>query len=185
MSSKQKRLDVLNNEVVNCQLCRLEGSRIKTVFGEGNVDAKVMFVGEAPGQSEDETGRPFVGRAGKLLDNMIASMGMKREDVYIANICKCRPPGNRKPYQDEMENCKPYLLDQIRVVNPKVIVALGNSALGSLTGIEGGITTRCGNWEERAYWKIMPCYHPSALLRNPNWKAPAWKALQEVVKEIT
>jgi uracil-DNA glycosylase len=184
MSSKQKSLYVLNNEVVNCQLCRLEGSRIKTVFGEGNVDASVMFVGEAPGQNEDDTGRPFVGRAGKLLDNMIASMGLKREDVYIANICKCRPPGNRKPQQDEMSTCKPFLLEQIDIIKPKVIVALGNTALGGLTGIDGGITTRCGNWEALGWWKIMPCYHPSALLRNPNWKAPAWRALQKVVEEL-
>lgn len=186
MSLKQKRvdLDVLNNEVVGCQACRLEGSRTQTVFGEGNPDAKVMFVGEAPGQSEDDTGRPFVGRAGKLLDNMIASMGLKREDVYIANICKCRPPGNRKPQQDEMDACKPFLLDQLRVIKPKVIVALGNTALGGLTGSDGGITKRCGNWETIGFWKIMPCYHPSALLRNPNWKDPAWHALQKVAKEL-
>lgn len=185
MSSKQNCLDTLNVTVQNCQACRLHETRTNTVFGEGNQDAKVVFVGEAPGQTEDETGRPFVGRAGKLLDNMIDSMGLTRADVYIANICKCRPPGNRKPKVDEMELCKPYLLTQLATIKPKALVALGNTALGALTGKDGGITTRCGEWELIGNWKIMPCYHPSALLRNPNWKEPAWHALQKVAKELT
>jgi uracil-DNA glycosylase len=184
MSSKQKRLDVLNSEVTRCQSCRLGENRIQTVFGEGNPDAKVVLIGEGPGQTEDETGRPFVGRAGKLLDNMIASMGLKREDVYIANIVKCRPPGNRKPRQDEMDICMPYLTVQLGIIQPKVIVALGNTALAGLTGKEGGIAKRCGEWEKLGEWNLMPCYHPSALLRNPNWKEPAWNALQNVVKEL-
>ena len=186
MSSKQKRLDILNSEVTKCQSCRLSESRTQTVFGEGSLDAKVAFIGEAQGATEDETGRPFVGRAGKLLDNMIASMGLKREDVYIANICKCRPPGNRKPTKDEMDACIPYLSNQLRTIQPKVIVALGNTALGGLTGKDGGIVKRCGEWEWEIdnNWMIMPCYHPSALLRNPNWKEPAWNALQKVAKEL-
>lgn len=184
MSSKQNRLEVLKEQVANCQSCRLCESRTQIVFGEGNLDTKVIFVGEAPGQTEDETGRPFVGRAGKLLDNMIASMGLERSNVYIANICKCRPPGNRKPRLDEMDTCKPYLFSQLEAIQPTVIVALGNTALGGLTGVDGGISSRCGEWESVKGLKMMPCYHPSALLRNPNWKEPAWHALQKVSKEL-
>jgi uracil-DNA glycosylase len=183
MFSKQKRLEILSGEVSRCISCRLHEGRTQTVFGEGNIEAKVMFVGEAPGQTEDETGRPFVGRAGKLLDNMIASMGLQREDVYIANICKCRPPGNRKPRPDEMSTCRPYLSVQLGTITPKVIVALGNTALEGLTG-RGEISKRCGEWEDLSGFKLMPCYHPSALLRNPNWKTPAWNALQKVAKEL-
>jgi DNA polymerase len=184
MTSKQKRLDVLKTEVSKCQSCRLWEGRAQIVFGEGNLDAKIMLVGEAPGATEDETGRPFVGRAGKLLDSMIASMGLKREHVYIANICKCRPPGNRKPKQDEMDTCMQYLTTQLETIRPKIIVALGNTALGGLTGHDGGISIRCGNWEGVGEYKLMPCMHPSALLRNPNWKAQAWYALQKVAKEL-
>lgn len=187
MLSKQKRLEILSGEVSRCVSCVLHEGRTNTVFGEGNVDAKVMLIGEAPGQTEDETGRPFVGRAGKLLDNMIASMGLKREDVYIANISKCRPPGNRKPQQDEMNSCMPYLHLQLAIIKPKVIVALGNTALEGLTG-HGGVSKRCGVWEDIKWgpWsgRLMSCYHPSALLRNPKWKEPAWLALQKVVEAL-
>jgi DNA polymerase len=158
--------------------------RTQTVFGEGNPQASVMFVGEAPGATEDATGRPFVGRAGKLLDNMIKAIGFERSDVYIANICKCRPPENRKPKPEEMKACLEFLVKQIHIVQPKVIVALGNTALGGLTGNDGGIVKRCGEWELFGSIKMMPCYHPSALLRNPNWKKPAWYALEKVAKEI-
>ncbi len=181
MFEKQTHLDVINNDVTCCQVCRLADNRTHTVFGEGNPNAQILFIAEAPGQTEDETGRPFVGRAGKLLDNMILSMGLKREDVYIANIVKCRPPGNRKPKQDEMDACKHFLLSQIDIIKPKVIVALGNTALEGLTG-SGGITKRCGEVEEFKGIKLIPCYHPSAILRNPNWKTPAWHALQKAAE---
>lgn len=174
----------IKKEVESCQACVLCACRTQTVFGEGNSDADVVFVGEAPGQTEDETGRPFVGKAGKLLDNMIDSMGLKREDVFILNICKCRPPKNRKPTPAEMKACMPFLERQLAEIKPKVIIALGNTALGGLTGIDGGITKRCGEWEEANGIKLMPCYHPSALLRNPNWKKPAWYALQKVQEAL-
>lgn len=184
MRDKKLALALLEEEIYTCKKCRLCETPGLHVPGEGNPDAAIIFVGEGPGATEAETGRPFVGRAGKLLDNMIASMGLQRNEVYIANICKCRPPGNRKPKPDEMNMCKPYLFWQIAVIQPKVIVALGNTALGGLTGRDGGISSRCGEWETVEKLKMMPCYHPSALLRNPNWKTPAWYALQKVAKEL-
>lgn len=178
---KQISLEVLNEQVKKCTACSLHERRTQTVFGEGAPGARVAFCGEAPGQTEDETGRPFVGRAGKLLDSIIASLDLKREDVYIVNVCKCRPPGNRKPTPDEMDTCKNlFLKKQLEIIQPEVVVALGNTALGGLTGIDGGITTRCGVWENVDGLKVMPCYHPSALLRNPKWKIPAWDAIQKV-----
>jgi uracil-DNA glycosylase len=183
MSLKQHCLEILRVKVIECTSCCLHKGRTQIVFGEGNLEAKVMFIGEAPGASEDATGRPFVGRAGKLLDNMIASMGLKRDDVYIANICKCRPPANRKPKPDEMDTCKQFLLTQLNTIKPKVIIALGNTALEGLTG-SGGISKRCGEWEELLGMKLMPCFHPSALLRNPSWKEPAWHALQKAALEL-
>jgi uracil-DNA glycosylase len=184
MLSKQNYLDILKSEVSKCQACRLSENRTHTVFGEGNQDAKVVLVGESPGATEDETGRPFVGRAGKLLDNMIMSIGLARDDVYITNICCCRPPGNRKPHQDEMDACKARLHKQLSIIQPEIIIALGNTALGGLTGQDGGIVKRCGEWEEididGRKIRLLPIFHPSALLRNPNWKAPAWHALQKV-----
>lgn len=188
--NRKTQLAVLNEQVKDCTSCLLHQWRKNTVFGEGNVQADVVICGEAPGQTEDETGRPFVGRAGKLLDNMIQSMGLKREDVFILNVCKCRPPGNRRPSPIEMEKCKYYLANQLFIIKPKVIIALGNTALGALTGKDSGITKRCGEWETEEVSqlvdrpKLMPCYHPSALLRNPKWKEPAWHALQKVASEI-
>jgi uracil-DNA glycosylase family 4 len=186
-SERLVALDVIKSEVQSCAECPLALERTNTVFGEGNPEAEIVFLGEGPGQTEDETGRPFVGRAGKLLDNMIQSMNLKREDVFILNTIKCRPPNNRKPTPVEMDKCGPFLVRQLEVIKPKVIIALGNTALGGLTGKDGGITKRCGVWETSDKFpgiKIMPCYHPSALLRNPNWKVPAWYALAEVVKEL-
>lgn len=193
-SDRHRALEVINAQVQGCTRCSLHKTRTNTVFGEGNPYSKVVFCGEAPGQTEDETGRPFVGRAGKLLDNMIKSMGLEREDVYILNICKCRPPGNRTPSADEMTTCIPYMFRQMQIIQPDIVVALGNTALGGLTLQGSGITKRCGNWElfrhpkgdgsVDRFVKLMPCYHPSALLRNPKWKDPAWYALQKVAKEI-
>lgn len=189
-SDRCKALEVISDEVEKCTACSLCRNRTHTVFGEGNPEAKIVFCGEAPGQTEDETGRPFVGRAGKLLDNMIKSMELERADVYILNICKCRPPGNRAPMPEEMDACSHFLLRQAEIIQPKVIVALGNTALGGLTGNGSGITRRCGEWEEMEVGvqgmkdiKLMPCFHPSALLRNPKWKDPSWYALQKVAAE--
>lgn len=185
---KEIHLKLIAGEISQCTNCSLHLTRTNTVPGEGNPDSKIVLLGEGPGQTEDEMGRPFVGRAGKLLNNMIGSMGLKREDVFILNICKCRPPNNRKPTPTEMDKCGLFLIRQIEILSPKVIIALGNTALGGLTGKDGGITKRCGVWETSDKFpgiKIMPCYHPSAMLRNPNWKEPAWLALQEVVKELS
>jgi DNA polymerase len=144
-----------------------------------------MFIGEAPGATEAEQGLPFVGRAGKLLNNMIRAAGLERDEVFIANITKHRPPNNRKPTMAEMQACLPFLYQQIEIIEPKVIVALGNTALEGLTDY-GSITKRCGKWENLDVNGInimlMPCFHPSALLRNPNWKEPAKKAMREVRK---
>lgn len=184
MEDRIIQLKTIQEQVQGCVSCTLHLKRTQTVFGEGNPLASVVFVGEAPGATEDETGRPFVGRAGKLLDNMIKVIGLERKDVYIANVCKCRPPENRKPKPEEMKICSEFLRGQLRIIKPKVIVALGNTALGGLTGNDGGIVKRCGEWEEFGDIKLMPCYHPSALLRNPSWKEPAWYALEKVAKEI-
>ena len=180
-TDRLRALEDVNSQVEKCTSCNLCEKRTQTVFGEGNPEAKIVFCGEAPGQTEDETGRPFVGRAGKLLTNMIKNgLELEREDVYILNICKCRPPGNRTPKPEEMDTCKPFLLLQLGIIQPEVIVALGNTALGGLTGNGSGITRRCGEWEEAHDIKLMPCFHPSALLRNPKWKDPSWFALQKV-----
>lgn len=182
-------LENVNNAIRKCEKCSLCKSTVNKVPGEGNRYADVVFCGEGPGQTESETGRPFVGRAGKMLMNMLASIDLKREDVYILNTCKCRPPNNRKPTPEEMDTCFPFLRDQIRLIQPKIIVALGNSALYSLTGKDGGITKRCGTIEYFTKYdeniKIIPNFHPSGLLRNPKWKESAWHAMQLVKKELS
>lgn len=180
------KLIVLKAKAESCEACDLCKTRTNVVFGEGNPQAQIVFVGEGPGRTENDTGRPFVGRAGKLLTNMILSIGLKREDVYILNIVKCWPPNNRKPTQEEMNACRPFLVRQLETIQPRVIVALGNTALGGLTGNDGGITKRCGVWEdvEVGYIKskLMPCFHPSYLLREPKYKDNAWYALNSVRK---
>ena len=190
--SRLRILNVLAEDADACCRCGLQRTRNKVVFGEGNPEADIMFVGEAPGADEDESGRPFVGRAGKLLNSMIESMGLTREDVYICNTLKCRPPGNRNPTDDEQESCRHFLHDQIAIISPICIVALGNPALAVLTGNGKGITKRCGKWEKFDYQNrygeqsipVMPCFHPSAMLRNPDWKEPSWHALQEVMRSL-
>jgi uracil-DNA glycosylase len=176
-------LSIIADEIATCVLCPLHKDPGKSVPGEGNENADLMFIGEAPGATESVQGRPFVGRAGKLLDNMIKSLELSREDVFIANICKHRPPNNRKPTGAEMQLCIPFLYRQIGIIKPRTIVALGNTALEGLTGY-GSISKRCGEWEfvdiDGQSIAMMPCYHPSALLRNPKWKVPAWNAMQKV-----
>ena len=181
------KLDVIKCEIGECTRCSLCKTPGKPVPGEGNIDTDIVFIGEGPGSTEAEQGRPFVGRAGKLLDNMILSIDFKREDVWIGNIVKHRPPNNRKPTPEEMKACMPFLIRQLEIIQPKVIIALGNTALGGLTGIDGGIVRRCGKWEDthiingRAT-KVLPVFHPSALLRRAEWKEPAWHALQKAKK---
>jgi uracil-DNA glycosylase family 4 len=184
------RLQNLAAEVAGCTKCPLHESRKNTVFFRGNPEAALCFVGEAPGADEDEQGTPFVGRAGQLLDKMIAAMGLRPElDVYICNIIKCRPPENRKPTPEESATCIPYLHEQLALVNPKVIVALGNTAAGALLDTKLGITKLRGQWKlYKGTTLVMPTYHPSYLLRpsaqQAEAKKQAWEDLQAVMKEL-
>jgi len=179
----------------NCQRCKLAKlGRKQIVFGTGDPNAALMFIGEGPGADEDEQGLPFVGRAGQLLNNMIAAMGLKREQVYIANIVKCRPPGNRTPERDECDTCSPFLMRQIRVVRPKVIVALGATAAKNLLAVNDSMASLRGRFydfspprnssEEPFDCKLAVTYHPAFLLRDPRQKSEAWKDLQMVMKYL-
>jgi DNA polymerase len=158
--------------------------RKQIVFGVGNPQADLMFIGEAPGADEDEQGEPFVGRAGQLLNNMITAMGIKRQDVYIANIIKCRPPGNRTPERDECETCSPFLFRQIEVVKPKIIVALGAVAAKTLLGVNDAMMNLRGRIYDYRNTKLAVTYHPAYLLRDPRQKKEAWKDLQMVMKYL-
>ncbi|HZC66800.1 MAG TPA: uracil-DNA glycosylase [Candidatus Dormibacteraeota bacterium] len=159
-------------------------TRKHLVFADGNPKAELVFVGEGPGADEDASGVPFVGRAGKLLTQMIEAMGLRREDVYICNVVKCRPPGNRPPEPDEVTTCSPFLVRQLESVNPKVIVALGATAAKTLLETEMGITKFRGQWLDFRGKKLMATYHPAYLLRNPPAKSEVWKDLQKVMLEL-
>ncbi|WP_372794787.1 uracil-DNA glycosylase family protein [Pontiella sp.] len=166
----------------NCELCK---ARKSTVPGEGNgAGPDIMFVGEGPGAEEDAQGRPFVGKAGQLLDKMIDAMGYERAEVFIGNVVKCRPPKNRKPLPEEMQMCLPYLRQQIRLIKPKVIVGLGGTAMEGLLGKPVGITRIRGVWQEYEGIKLMPTFHPSYLLRDPSKKKDAWADLKLVLAEL-
>jgi DNA polymerase len=168
----------------DCTRCKLHKGRNKIVFGDGSGNAKLVFVGEGPGADEDAQGLPFVGRAGKLLTQMIEAMGLQRRDVYICNVVKCRPPENRAPEPDEVATCSPYLLRQIDVINPQVIVCLGAVAAKTLLNTTRGISSFRGEWLEWRGRKLMATYHPAYLLRNPPAKADVWKDLQKVMAEL-
>lgn len=173
-------------EVSRCRKCDLCKTRTNTVFGEGNLKADLMFIGEAPGQREDEQGRPFVGPAGQLLDKMIAAIGMTREDVYICNVVKCRPPYNADPKPEYAETCIPYLREQVRFIRPKVIVCLGRIAMQHVLRETAGITRIHGKIYERKGFYIVPTFHPAALLRDPDKKRLAWedfKTIRDLLKE--
>mgnify|MGYP001065732674 CR=1 FL=1 len=171
--------------VAGCQLCGLCRTRTRTVFADGTGRRRLMFVGEAPGADEDASGVPFVGRAGQLLTKMIeAGMGLSRQDVYIANVLKCRPPGNRNPEPDEIASCRPYLDAQIDFVKPAVLVGLGKFAAQFLLETEEPITRLRGRWGVRQGIPVMPTYHPSFLLRQPERKKEAWEDLQEVLRKL-
>jgi uracil-DNA glycosylase len=181
---RQKRLVELCSEIRSCDKCSLSRRRNQTVFARGNPQAELCFVGEGPGADEDEQGEPFVGKAGQLLDKMISAMGFARDEVYICNIVKCRPPENRKPEPAEMLACAPYLAEQLRLVSPKVIVALGATAVEGLLGADG-ITRLRGQWRlYRGTVPTMPTFHPSYLLRNPAAKREVWSDLQAVLKQL-
>ena len=174
-------MDELVATVAECTLCELHKTRLNTVFGDGNRKPELMFIGDGPGQDEDERGLPFVGNAGQLLTKMINAMQFTREEVYLANIVKCRPPDNRNPSDEEAEKCLPYLNRQIDIISPKVIVLLGAVPLKYLLGLTG-ITKIRGTWYEYRGIKIMPTLHPAYLLRNPAAKKEAWEDLQKVMK---
>jgi uracil-DNA glycosylase family 4 len=169
----------------DCTRCRLGTlGRKQVVFGTGNLHPDIMFVGEAPGADEDQQGLPFVGRAGQLLNNMIAAMGLRRQDVYIANICKCRPPNNRTPESDECATCSPFLMRQIEVLKPKIIVALGAVAAKTLLNTKESMARLRGSFYDFQGTKLAVTYHPAFLLRDPRQKKEAWKDLQLVMKYV-
>lgn len=167
----------LKSDVAACQKCALSGTRTQTVFGEGAVSARIMFIGEGPGRDEDVLGRPFVGRAGQLLDKMIGCIGFTRNDVYIANVIKCRPPGNRDPEPEEAAACIGYLRAQVALIKPRIIVCLGRVSAKYILGQDIKITRERGIWHEVKGFSIMPTYHPAALLRNENLKKDAYQDL--------
>jgi DNA polymerase len=181
---KDDTLLKIREDIGDCTRCKLHKGRNKIVFGDGSPKAELVFIGEGPGADEDYQGLPFVGRAGKLLTQMIEAMGLQRRDVYICNVVKCRPPENRAPEPDEVTTCSPYLLRQIDVIQPKVIVCLGAVAAKTLLETTRGISQFCGQWLEWRGHKLIATYHPAYLLRNPNAKGEVWKDLQKVMAEL-
>ena len=178
-------LEALRTEIGDCQRCKLCHGRTNIVFGVGNPQAELMFVGEGPGRDEDLKGEPFVGRAGQLLTEIITKgMKMKREEVYIANVVKCRPPENRNPEPDEIAACQPFLLQQIDIVKPRIIVALGTFAAQTLLQVKTPISRLRGVWHTYHGVKLMPTLHPAYLLRNPNDKRLVWYDIQAVLREM-
>lgn len=184
IQDKSAALKAIREDIGDCTRCRLHKGRKNIVFGVGNIDPDIMFIGEGPGADEDEQGEPFVGRAGQLLNNMISAMGLKRQQVYIANVVKCRPPGNRTPEKDECDTCGPFLLRQIEVIRPKVIVALGAVAAKYLLAINDSMANLRGRWYEVKGAKLAVTYHPAYLLRDPRQKKETWKDLQVVMKYL-
>ena len=175
----------LEKSIDNCQNCKLCKTRNNIVFGVGNKEADIMFIGEGPGADEDAQGEPFVGKAGKLMDMAFTALGIKREEVYIANIVKCRPPNNRNPEKDEAKSCREYLESQIKLVNPEIIVLLGSVALKNILGEEYGITSARGKWFEKDEIKYLPTFHPAALLRDESKKIDFWNDLKKVKQKNT
>ena len=167
-----------------CEKCNLSKTRTQVVYGVGNPSADLMFIGEAPGHDEDLQGKPFVGRAGQLLTDIIKAMKLTRDDVYIANVIKCRPPENRNPEPDELESCRPYIRRQVEIIQPKVIVTLGRFALQSLTEKAYGISSVRGQWLDYNGVKVMPTYHPAYLLRTPSAKKDVWADMKKVMVEL-
>lgn len=177
------RLPVLAKELSTCTKCRLHEGRKQTVFARGSADAELLFVGEGPGFHEDQSGEPFVGAAGELLDKMVGAMGLERGAVYVCNVVKCRPPENRTPLPDEAAECMPYLREQIGIVAPKIIVALGRCAAENLGCALPGRSWR-GLWGSYEGIPVMPTYHPAYLLRTPEMKRPVWEDLQKVMQRL-
>ena len=173
-------LDAMAAALRDCRRCRLCQGRTQVVFGVGDPRARVVFVGEGPGADEDRLGEPFVGRAGQLLNSMLRAIELRREDVYIANVVKCRPPGNRDPEDDEAGACLPFLWHQIELIDPRVIVSLGKIAAGHLLGTRAPISSYRGRWQKARGRDVLPTFHPAYLLRNPAAKAQSWSDLKQL-----
>ena len=178
--TKAKQLEALRQGCLQCTRCSLHQSATNLVFGEGNAEASLMFVGEAPGYHEDQQGRPFVGAAGELLTKIIQAIDRQREEVYIANVLKHRPPNNRDPQPDEIAACRPYLIQQIEIIQPQVIVTLGSHAVRALLETVDGVTKLRGRFHDCQGAKLMPTFHPAYLLRNPDAKRPCWEDMKIV-----
>ncbi|RPI15964.1 MAG: uracil-DNA glycosylase [Ignavibacteriae bacterium] len=175
-------LEQMNEKICNCQNCALGATRTKFVFGVGNPNADIVLVGEAPGADEDKQGFPFVGRAGQLLNQILAAVELKREEVYICNILKCRPPGNRNPLPEEIVQCEPYLKHQLNLIKPKLILALGKFAADTLLNLNQPLNKMRGKIHHYSGIKTMVTYHPAALLRNQQWKRPTWEDMKQFKK---
>lgn len=173
-----RTLDELNAQICTCMKCPLGATRTKFVFGTGNASSRVVFIGEAPGADEDAQGEPFVGRAGQLLNKILEAVQLKREDVYICNILKCRPPNNRAPLPEESESCTPYLMKQLDVIKPQFIICLGRTAAQWLLQTNDSLGAMRGRVHDYRGMKLIVTYHPAALLRNPDWKRPTWEDMK-------
>jgi uracil-DNA glycosylase len=184
VADKVPSLEEIRAEMGDCRRCKLYGGRKNLVFGDGAADARLMFVGEAPGADEDQQGVPFVGAAGRLLNNLLAKLGLRREEVYIANILKSRPPGNRDPEPDEIAACLPFLEKQIRAIRPRVIVTLGRIATHALLGTKEPLTRLRGHWQRYHDIRVMPTFHPSYLLRAPQERRKTWDDMQQVMEYL-
>jgi DNA polymerase len=180
--SKAPTLEEIRKELGDCKRCKLHRGRRTIVFGEGNKKARLMFVGEGPGYDEDVQGRPFVGKAGQLLTKIIQSIHLEREEVYIANIIKCRPPQNRNPEPDEIKSCSPFLMKQIQAIQPKIICALGTFAAQTLLQTDAKITSLRGRMFDLQGIKVLPTYHPAFLLRNPDKKREVWEDMKQIAE---
>lgn len=175
----------LRADIAGCRLCGLHQTRGHIVFGEGSIDSRLVFVGEGPGYEEDQQGRPFVGKAGQLLTKIIQAMNLKRDDVYICNVIKCRPPGNRNPNPDEICACLPFLRRQINLIQPEFLCALGTFAAKTLLETERPISKLRGEFRDHKGIRVMPTYHPSYLLRNPEKKRDVWEDMKKIMKEMS
>lgn len=184
-TSSLQDLPSMAKALANCQRCRLAKGRTQVVFGVGNPKARVVFVGEAPGAEEDRQGEPFVGRAGQLLNSMLRACGLSRSEVYIANIVKCRPPGNRDPQDDEAAACLPFLKAQLALIKPEIVVLLGRVAARHLLGITAPISSYRGTWRHWEGVDVLPTFHPAYLLRNPQAKREAWEDLKKLISRLS
>lgn len=183
-TASSQSLAAVREELGDCHRCRLSGTRKNIVFGEGNEKAGLVFVGEGPGHEEDFQGRPFVGKAGQLLNRIISAIGMTRDGVYITNVVKCRPPKNRAPLPDEIACCYPFLAKQLRIIRPRVICTLGTAAAQTLLRTDAGITTLRGTFRSWERIPVMPTFHPAFLLRNPERKRETWEDMKAIQKEL-